>query len=146
MESTLARGTGLSRESAIGIGVTGLAVVAMAGDHLIPGDLTTFAATSAIVLALAAFLFGWIIPRTQADPAGSRLAARRGLVCGLMSVLSIPALFVGLPFVIGGSAVALGLIGRDGERSRMATVALLIGTVVVLFSVGAYAASGGNTE
>ena len=146
MESTLTRVRGLSREAAIGLGVSGLAVTAMTTDHLIHGDVTAFVWTSSVALALAALLFGLVIPRTQASPDGTRLAATRGLACAVLSVLSIPGLFVGLPFVVGGAAVALGLIGREGERSRMATVVLVIGAAVVLFAVVAYASVGGNTE
>ena len=134
------------RETAIGLVVSGLALAAMAADHLIPGDAVAFLITSALALGLAALLFGRVIPRIKADPAAPVLAAKRGIVISLLAVLSIPTLFVGFPFVLGGAGVALGLLGRDGERKRLATAAVVIGALVVLFATGAYIAMGGNTE
>jgi hypothetical protein len=132
----------LSSETRIGLFVAALAVAAMVVDHLIPGDPIAFLVTSTLALALAAAIFGHIIPRTKANPAASTLAAKRGMVCSLLAVLSIPALFVGLPFVLGGAGIALGLIGRDGDRKRLAITAVVVGALVVLFSAGVYAFLG----
>ena len=58
-----------SRETAIGIGVTALAILAMAFDHLdlvgddFPADPAAFFVSSGIVVALAAVVFGVVIPR-----------------------------------------------------------------------------------
>jgi hypothetical protein len=147
-ESTVQRSSdrSLSRESAIGIGVAALAVSAMAVDHLVPGDLIAFAVTSALALGLAALLFGRIIPRVKASSEAPSLAARRGILCSLLAVLSIPTLFVGLPFVLGGAGIALGLFARDGGRERLGTAAAVIGAVIVLFSIGVYVVLGGDTE
>jgi hypothetical protein len=132
----------LSSETRIGLLVGALAVAAMVADHLIPGDPIAFLVTSTLALALAAAIFGHIIPRTKANPAVSTLAARRGMVCSLLAVLSIPTLFVGLPFVLGGGGIALGLLGRDGDRKRLAITAVVVGALVVLFSAGVYAFLG----
>ena len=64
------------------------------------------------------------------------------MVCSLLAVLSIPTLFVGLPSVLGGGGIALGLLGRDGERKRLAITAVVVGALVVLFSAGVYAFLG----
>ena len=132
----------LSSETRIGLFVGALAVTAMVVDHLIPGDPIAFLVTSALALAVAAAIFGHVIPRTKAKPAASTLAAKRGTLCSLLAVLSIPTLFVGLPFVLGGGGIALGLLGRDGERKRLAIAAVVVGTLVVLFSAGVYAFLG----
>src|SRR5829696_5905898 len=88
----------LAAETRIGLSVAALAVAAMVLDHLIPGDPVAFLVTSALALAVAAAIFGHVIPRIQANPAASTLAASRGAWCSLLAVLSIPTLFVGLPF------------------------------------------------
>lgn len=134
-----------STQSAIGWLVAGLAVAAMARDHLSGGDTIAFLTTSAVALSVAAAVFAYLIPRTKANPASSTVAAKRGLVCSLLALVSIPTLFVGLPFVLGGGGVALGLLGRNGNRARLATAAIVIGAIVVAFSTGWYAVVG-NTE
>ena len=104
----------------------------MAADHLFRGDPIAFLITSALALGLAALLFGRVIPRIKANPAAPVLAAKRGTLVSLLAVLSIPTLFVGFPFVLGGAGVALGLLGRNGERDRLATAAVVVGALVVL--------------
>jgi hypothetical protein len=110
----------------------------MAVDHLIPGDLIAFLITSALALALTALLFGRVIPRTKASPEPSRVAARRGSLVSVLAVLSMPTLFVGFPFVLGAAGVALGLLGRSGDRRRLATTAVVLGGLVFLFATGVY--------
>ena len=66
------------------------------------------------------------------------VAARRGIVVSVLAALSMPTLFVGFPFVLGAGGVALGLLGRNGRRHRLATAAEVIGALVVLFAIGVY--------
>jgi hypothetical protein len=54
----------------------------------------------------------------------------------------MPTLFVGLPFVLGSAGVALGLLGREGDRPRRAKAAVGAGALVVMFSIGAYVVLG----
>jgi hypothetical protein len=140
MTSTLQ--TDLSRETAIGLLAGVLAVAAMTVDHLIPGDPIAFLVTSALALALATFVFGYLVPRTKASPEPTTAAARRGILVSLLAALSMPTLFVGFPFVLGAGGVALGLLGRRGGRHRLATAAVIIGASVVLFSAGVYVVLG----
>ena len=37
------------------------------------------------------------------------------MLCSGLAVLSIPALFIGLPFVLGSAGIALGMLGREGD-------------------------------
>ena len=60
-----------SPQTAIGWLVAALAVGAMALDHLSGGDTIAFVATSAVALAFAAAIFGYLIPRTKANAASS---------------------------------------------------------------------------
>jgi hypothetical protein len=118
----------------------------MAVDHLAPDDLPAFLLSSGVSVALAAVLFGWVVPRTKASASGPELAASRGLICGVLAVVSIVVLWLGVPFVLGGAAIALGLLGRTGKRRRLAATAVVIGTGVVLVGAGAYLLGGSDAS
>ena len=121
----------MSRETAIGIATTALAIVAMVFDHLIPDDPVAFAISVALSVVVAAFLFLRVIPRTKAAEEPEELAATRALVCGLLAVPALILVWVGIPFPVAGGAIALGLIGR---RRRRALVAIVLGIVVLLLA------------
>lgn len=137
-------GDGLSREIAIGIAAVALVVAAMAVDHLLgddPGleDPPAFLISSGLSLALAAVLFGVVVPRTKRDAAGRARSGDRAIACSVLALLASPlSLWLGLPFVLGAAGVALGLLGRGGERSGRATTAVAIGAIVVLLGAAAY--------
>jgi hypothetical protein len=129
----------LSREASIGLGVTVMAIVAMVGDHLLgddPGleDPGAFVASAGISVAAAGLLFGWIVPRSIDSPAR---AARRGLACGIVALFTLPLIFLGLPFVVAGAAVALGLIGLRSDRRYAAATGLVLGGAVLTLAVTA---------
>jgi hypothetical protein len=124
----------MSRETAIGIATTAPAVVAMVFDHLIPDDPVAFVISVALSVAVAAFLFLWVIPRTKAAEAPEELAAKRGLIFGLLAVPALVLVWVGIPFPVAGGAIALGLIGRRGPRRRRALVTIVLGIVVLLLA------------
>ena len=129
-----------SHRALIGIVVSALAVAAMAVDHLMgddPGleDLPTFLLGSGLTLTLAVIVFGRVVPHAPADPAK---AATRGLVLSLLSVPLMVTIWLGLPFVTAGGGVALGLAGRRGRNTRRATVALVIGTGLLLLGCAGY--------
>jgi hypothetical protein len=77
-------------------------------------------------------LFGWIVPRSLRAPAR---AAKRGLVCGIVAALTLPLVFLGLPFVVAGGAVALGLVGLRSERRHAALAGLVLGVAVLALAV-----------
>jgi hypothetical protein len=121
------------REWAIGIGVTVLALVAMVFDHLLgddPGleDPVAFVVAGALTLATTGIVFGVVVPRARSSPAR---AARRALVLSLISFVAIALIWLGVTFVLAGGAIALGLLGREGERKRLATAAIAIGVLVL---------------
>ena len=128
-------------QSALAAGVTALAIVAMFFDHMIdveegfPADPVAFAISAALVLALAAIVFGIVVPRATRDPALPERAATRGFVCSLVSVLSLPGVWLGLPFVLAGGAITLGLLGRASERRRLAIAAIVVGAVVLVLAI-----------
>lgn len=131
-------------ERRIAAGVTILALLAMAVDHLMgddPGleDPPTFLISAGLILGLAALVFGVVIPRAKAATAPAKRAARDGLILSVLAVVpGIAVLWLGLPFILAGGGVALGLFARRQEPSGLAGAAIVIGTLMLLFGTGAY--------
>ena len=133
----------ISRDAWIGLGVTALAIVAMAFDHLIgddPGleDPPAFLISSGLSVAFAVIVFLLVIPRVVAGPKPAERAAKYGIVFSALAV--VPGLglsWLGLPFVL-----ALGLVGRPGPPRRLAAVAIVVGLLALVLNVVAVADSG----
>ena len=127
----------VSRETGIGVGVSAMAVVAMLFEHVLDGDSapSAFLLSAGVSLALAAVVFGRVVPRAKASATAGEWAAKRGIACSLLAVLALPALWLGLPYPLAGGGIALGLLGRGGERRRLAAVAIAVGAVVLLVGV-----------
>ena len=137
-----------SRETAIAIGVSLLAIAAMAVDHLVgterepgeedsfPVDPAAFALGSAVSVALVALLFRFVV--RPAVRRGPEVAARRALTCSALAVVALPLVFLGLPFPLAGAGIALGLRGRGGSRRRLATAATAVGALVIALAAVAY--------
>jgi hypothetical protein len=136
-----------SREQAIGVAVSVLAVGAMAVDHLIgesdpgednsfPVDAPTFVLTSLLSIALALVLFGFVVRRATADDT-PRLT-RKAVLFAVLAVLTIPLFFAGVPFPVAGAAIALGLTARERGRVRAGTAAVVLATLVIALGVGVY--------
>ncbi len=136
----------LSRESWIGIAVTALALGAMAVDHLmgddppILEDPLTFAISSILCAALAVLVFARLVPRVKAAPDAGERAAKWALALSALAVVGGPLLFwLGLPFVLAGGGLALGLLGRGSDRRRLALAAVAVGSFVIAFGAVGYA-------
>jgi hypothetical protein len=131
----------LSWPTAGAIGATALAIVAMFFDHMLdieepfPADWPAFAISVALILVLAAIVFGVVVRRTTSSPDHADLAGKRGLVCSILSVLALPAIWLGLPFVLAGGGVTLGALGRHGRRRRLAVAAIAIGVIVLVLGI-----------
>jgi hypothetical protein len=129
-----------SRDTRIGVVVTALATGAMAIDHLMgddPGleDPVMFAVAAGLSVALGAFLFGRVIPRAIA----AAQTARDGLLCSALAVVpGIGTLWLGLPFVLAGAGVALGLHARRAGSGTRSIAAIGIGALVLVVATGAY--------
>jgi hypothetical protein len=131
-----------SRETGIGAASALFAVAVMAYDHLVPGDPGGFVIGSALSVVLAAALFAWLVPRSKSSEAR---AANTGLVCSTLAVIpGIALIWLGLPFVLAGSGIALGLVGRRGERRGRATAAVLVGAGLFVLGAAAYAVGGSD--
>lgn len=123
-----------------------VAVGAMAVDHLVGTertdddglvDPTMFAISVVLSLAVAAVLFGWLVPLARRN--GPERAARSGLLCSIASVIpGLAFVWVGVPFVVAGAGLALGLDGRRGTRRTEAGAAVVIGSLVLMLGSVAY--------
>jgi uncharacterized membrane protein YozB (DUF420 family) len=123
----------------MGVAVTALAVATMAVDHLVGTDRGegdegavdpgAFLVTAGLSLVVAFVVFGRVVPRAREDPVR---ADRRALVCSLLAVATLPLAFLGFPVVLGGGAVALGLIARRGVHRRVGAIAVALGSSVLL--------------
>ncbi len=114
------------------------------GDESGIDDPAAFFGSTAAALIVAAFLFGRVIPHVKLHPERAERAARQGIVCSALGLVTLPAIFLGFPVVLGGAGVALGLLGRDGRHRALATAAIIIGVLPVLAGL-AYAVQGGET-
>jgi hypothetical protein len=104
----------------------------MAVDHLLgddPGleDPPAFLISAAIILATATLLFGLVVRR-------ARNPRHASLIVALLSVLSLPLIWLGVPFAVAPAAIALGLRGEG----RLAMGAIATGALVLLLVTGAY--------
>jgi hypothetical protein len=139
----------MSREALIGIGACAVATIAMVVDHWLGDesgidDPAAFFGSTAGSMIIAAILFGRVIPDTKRHPERVDRAARQGIVCSVLGLVTVPAIFLGFPVVLGSAGIALGLLGRDGRHRALATAAILIGALPVLAGL-AYALQGGET-
>jgi hypothetical protein len=107
------------------------------GDAELLADPLTFFVSVAVSGAAALGLFGWLVPRATSQ--GPRRAASTGLVCAAASVVpGIALLWLGVPFVGAGAAVALGLASRRVERSGRALLAIGAGVAVICLGIALY--------
>jgi hypothetical protein len=137
------------RETAIAVAVFAIAVGAMAIDHLIgtesaPGetglaDPETFLISVGLALALMVVLFGVVIRRATRDEPEN--AALKAVAYSVLAVVTIPLLFIAVPFPLAGAGIALGLIARDSPSRRLAIAAVVVGVLVLVLGAGAYLAA-----
>jgi hypothetical protein len=133
------------RETAIAGGVAAVSIFTMAIDHLVgtesePGESQraepiAFVAATAVALALTGVLFGFVVSGADRKP-GS--VATKAIVCSVFAIATLPLLFFAVPFPFAGAGIALGLLGREGRRPRLATTAAVIGALVIALGSGAY--------
>jgi hypothetical protein len=109
------------------LGLAGMAVDHLLGDD--PGleDPPTFLISAAIILVIATLLFGLVVRRAR-DP------RRASFIVAVLSVLSLPLIWLGVPFAVAPAAIALGLRGEG----RLAIAAITTGVLVLLLVTGAY--------
>lgn len=128
---------------AVGLGATLLAVALMAWDHLwgnqrgpddsFPVDAGTFVLSLGLIAVTAVVVFGVTVPRSIKNPGSVHRAA---VIHGVVAVvLAVPASWLGLPVVVAGGAIALGVRALDGPHRRIAMTAIALGALVMVFGV-----------
>jgi hypothetical protein len=141
VESAVARG----RELAIAAVVGAVSVVTMAIDHLVgtesegdesPGaEPGVFVGTALFALALVGALFRFLVAPAHRN---LRSAATKAIVCAVLAIVTLPLLFLAVPFPFAGAGIALGLLARDGPHPRLGAGAAVAGTLVILLGLVAY--------
>lgn len=135
----------------IGIGAIAVATVAMLRDHWLASDAgiddpVTFFASVGACAVLAVVLFARVIPGTERQPDATDSAARQAIACSILGLVSVPAIFLGFPVILGAAGIALGLIGREGPRRKLAIAAIVIGTLPVIGGAIYAIEAGDNPE
>ena len=139
----------MSRETVIAVAVSAIVVGTMAIDHLVgtesePGetglaDPSAFVLSVVLALVLVAVFFGRVVRRAvREEPEESTLKA---VAFSLLAVLTLPLLFLAVPFPFAGAGLALGLHARDGRRWLLATAAIVAGGFVLALGALAYVAA-----
>lgn len=133
MSATL---SGITNERLIGPLVAAVALGAIAVANFVSegenGGAAAFAVSAVIVIAVAALLFGRLLPRARA---GAR-PGRTALIMAVTAVVLLAVFWSGLPQVVAPAAIALGLAApRSGESIAavvLATVAYALSLVAVV--------------
>ncbi len=135
----------MSRTMSIGItsalGAAALAAYAvLGGPERKPDQVETLPYVIGFTLVIAAIVFGLVVPwaEKRSQVRQSNRPAKAGLVSSVLAVLTIVAFWSGLPIVLGGAGVALGMAGQEhaaqGGRT-LARSAVLVGLAAVVFSI-----------
>jgi hypothetical protein len=128
----------VSRETRIGLLALLLSIGSMATDHLLgsdPGleDPGAFLVGAGASIVLAIVVFGAVVPR--AKRAGAERCARVGLWCSVLAFLSVAVAWLVPPYVLAAGGIALGLRGRESQRRRRATVAIIVGLLAAVLGL-----------
>jgi hypothetical protein len=136
-----------NRETAIAIGVSALGVACMAIDHLVgtasergeddsfPVDAGAFVLGSLLIVVLAVALFGRLVRRAVRNEPDRAIA--KAIAVTVLAVLTLPVLFIGVPFPFAGAGIALGLHARTGSRRWLAEG--IVGVDVLLLALATVA-------
>ena len=105
------------------------------------GDVRGWLIVSVVASLIAAALLLRFVPATESDGDPVNKPARRGLVLSVLSVITLPVFWTGLPFVLGVPGLVLAAEGRarapqqgrGGEATAAAVLAVL--AIVLAFVV-----------
>jgi hypothetical protein len=101
------------------------------------GDVVGWLIVSAVASLIAAALLMRFVPATESDPDGDNRPARRGLILGVLSVVTLAVFWTGLPFALAVPALALAATGRarapqEGHGGQATAAAVLAALAIVL--------------
>ncbi len=137
----------MSREMSIGI-ASALSAAALAAYAVLgaaepnPDQVRTLPYVIGFTLVMAGLVFGLVVPWAEKRSQGLRTnrPAKAGLVSSILGLLTVVAFWSGLPIILGGAGVALGMAGQEraaeAGRRRLAMAAIIVGALAVLLGVG----------
>lgn len=99
-------------------------------------DVVGWLIVSTVASAIAAVLLMRFVPATEADPDTDNKPARRALILGVLSVVTVLVFWTGLPFALGVPALALAASGsarapQQGHGGQATAAAALAGLAIV---------------
>lgn len=97
------------------------------------GGVVPLIVTFAICACLAAWMFWRLVPR--AVEAGPATSGTRALVIAVLSAITLPVFWSGLPYVLAPAGLALGVASRARGGGAKATVAIAIAAVALVAAI-----------
>ena len=102
-------------------------------------DVVGWLIVSAVSSLIAAALLVRFVPATEADPSTENKPARRGLILGVLSLVTVVAFWTGLPFALGVPALALAASGNARAPQQghggQATAATALAALAIVASI-----------
>jgi hypothetical protein len=101
------------------------------------GDVVGWLIVSAVASVIAAVLLMRLVPASETEPSADNKPARRALILGVLSVITIAVFWTGLPFALGVPALVLAATGRarapqEGHGGQATAAAVLAALAIVL--------------
>ena len=114
-------------------------VLDVTGNEEGDADVVGWLIVSAVASLIAALLLMRFVPATEAEPSGDNKPARRALILGVLSFITIVVFWTGLPFALGVPALALAATGQarapqEGHGGQ-ATAAAVLATLAIAVSI-----------
>jgi hypothetical protein len=118
-------------------------VLDVTGNEEGEGDVVGWLIVSAVASLIAALLLLRFVPASEAEPSGDNTPARRALILGVLSFITIAVFWTGLPFALGVPALALAATGQarapqeghGGQATAAAVLAALAIVVSIVFCI-----------
>jgi hypothetical protein len=102
-------------------------------------DVVGWLIVSAVASLIAAVLLMRFVPATESDPDGANKPARRALVLGVLSLITVAVFWTGLPFALGVPALALAATGQarapQAGHGGQATAAAVLAALAIVVSI-----------
>jgi hypothetical protein len=108
------------------------------------GDVLGWLIVSAVASVIAAVLLMRLVPASEAEPSADNKPARRALILGVLSLITVAVFWTGLPFALGVPALALAATGQarapqEGHGGQATAAAVLAALAIVLSIVACIA-------
>jgi RsiW-degrading membrane proteinase PrsW (M82 family) len=100
-------------------------------------DVVGWLIVSAVASLIAALLLLRFVPASEAEPSSDNKPARRALILGVLSLITVAVFWTGLPFALGVPALALAATGQarapqEGHGGQATAAAVLAAFAIVV--------------